>query len=79
MTDRQQCINVLLELERQTMLYGCGIVVIGESTEPPLRYHVTRRGNVYDNTLHVSVLHTWGMGTASERRAIAERWIEENT
>ncbi len=41
----------------------------------PLR--VTRRGNVYDDTLGRSVLATWGMGSIKERRRIAAKWIAE--
>jgi len=40
----------------------------------PLR--VTRRGNVYDDTLRRSVFATWGMGSIRERRLIAQAWID---
>lgn len=40
----------------------------------PLR--VTRRGNVYDDTLRRSVFATWGMGSIRERRIIAQAWID---
>ena len=40
----------------------------------PLR--VTRRGNVYDDTLRRTVFATWGLGSIKERAAIAQAWID---
>lgn len=78
------CSEALAEMCRLLNEYGDPLLGIAPSDmdKPyvpriqPLR--VTRRGNVYDDTLQRSVLHTWGMGNIRERNAIAEKWIEEN-
>lgn len=76
------CTKALNEMGRMLDTYGdtWHDIAPGDLTSGrrPSRYlRVTSRGNVYDDAIGASVLHTWGMGTRSERRAIARRVVYE--
>ena len=74
--------HALAELIRIIDTYGDSTLGIqpGDLSKPrtptiePLR--ITRRGNVYDDTLRRVVFPTWGLGSIKERKAIAQAWLD---
>ena len=72
----------IAELMRLVDTYGDPTLGIkpGDLSKPrppslqPLR--ITRRGNVYDDTLRKVVFATWGLGSIKERIAIAQAWLD---